>query len=158
MSKINIPLIIITIISTILCTPPLIKDLLEIPKGTIEIYASIERNQNFTLRFKSNHLIGNEWKLMNIDEAHLRHVHPVNVDENTRTVPFHKLDNYPERRLDDGYYDFQFYTTDNLHHDISLDLIFEARQFGSTLTLHTYTVKVKLSFYDEELEKRKRNQ
>ena len=157
MSKINIPLIIITIISTILCTPPLIKDLLEIPKGTIEIYASIERNQNFTLRLKSNHLIGNEWKLMNIDEAHLRHVHPVNVDEKTRTVPFHKLDNYPERRLDDGYYDFQFYTSENLHHDISLDLIFEGKQYGSTLSIHLYTVKLRLSFYDEEKEKKNKN-
>ena len=157
MSKINTTLIFISSILSIFCSP-LIKDIFEIPKGTMEIYASIKRNQNFTIRLKSNHLIGNEWKLMNIDEAHLRHVHPVNVDEKTRTVPFHKLDNYPERRLDDGYYDFQFYTSENLHHDISLDLIFEARQFGSTLTLHSYTVKVKLSFYDEELEKRKRNQ
>ena len=157
MSKINIPLIIITIISTILCTPPLIKDLLEIPKGTIEIYASIERNQNFTLRLKSNHLIGNEWKLMNIDEAHLRHVHPVNVDEKTRTVPFHKLDNYPERRLDDGYYDFQFRTTESLHHDLTLDLIFEGKQYGSTLSIHLYTVKLRLSFYDEEKEKKNKN-
>ena len=157
MSKINIPLIIITIISTILSTPPLIKDLLEIPKGTIEIYASIERNQNFTLRLKSNHLIGNEWKLMNIDEAHLRHVHPVNVDEKTRTVPFHKLDNYPERRLDDGYYDFQFRTTESLHHDLTLDLIFEGKQYGSTLSIHLYTVKLRLSFYDEEKEKKNKN-
>ena len=64
MSKINILLILITIISTILCIPPLIGDLLEVPKGTLELYASIKRNHNFTLRFKSNHLIGNQWKLM----------------------------------------------------------------------------------------------
>ena len=157
MSKINIPLIIITIISTILCTPPLIKDLLEIPKGTIEIYASIERNQNFTLRLKSNHLIGNEWKLMNKDEANLRHVHPVNLIGNKNTVPFHKLDNYPERRLDDGYYDFQFRTTESLHHDLTLDLIFEGKQYGSTLSIHLYTVKLRLSFYDEEKEKKNKN-
>ena len=157
MSKINILLILITIISTILCIPPLIGDLLEVPKGTLELYASIKRNHNFTLRFKSNHLIGNQWKLMNIDEAHLRHVHPVNVDEKTRTVPFHKLDNYPERRLDDGYYDFQFRTTESLHHDLTLDLIFEGKQYGSTLSIHLYTVKLRLSFYDEEKEKKNKN-
>ena len=156
MSKINTTLIFISSILSIFCSP-LIKDIFEIPKGTMEIYASIKRNQNFTVRLKSNHLIGNEWKLMNIDEAHLRHVHPVNVDEKTRTVPFHKLDNYPERRLDDGYYDFQFRTTESLHHDLTLDLIFEGKQYGSTLSIHLYTVKLRLSFYDEEKEKKKKN-
>ena len=121
MSKINTTLIFISSILSIFCSP-LIKDIFEIPKVTMEIYASIKRNQNFTVRLKSNHLIGNEWKLMNKDEANLRHVHPVNLIGNKNTVPFHKLDNYPERRLDDGYYDFQFYTSENLHHDISLDL------------------------------------
>ena len=157
MSKINTTLIFISSILSIFCSP-LIKDIFEIPKGTMEIYASIKRNQNFTVRLKSNHLIGNEWKLMNKDEANLRHVHPVNLIGNKNTVPFHKLDNYPERRLDDGYYDFQFRTTESLHHDLTLDLIFEGKQYGSTLSIHLYTVKVKLSFYDEELEKRKRNQ
>ena len=156
MSKINTTLILISTILSIFCSP-LIKDVFEVPKGTIEIFASIKRNQNFTIRLKSNHLIGNEWKLMNKDEADLRHVHPVNLIENKNTVPFHKLDNYPERRLDDGYYDFQFRTTDSLHHDLTLDLIFEAKQYGSTLSIHLYTVKVRLSFYDEEKEKNKKN-
>ena len=156
MSKINTTLIFISSILSIFCSP-LIKDIFEIPKGTMEIYASIKRNQNFTVRLKSNHLIGNEWKLMNKDEANLRHVHPVNLIGNKNTVPFHKLDNYPERRLDDGYYDFQFRTTESLHHDLTLDLIFEGKQYGSTLSIHLYTVKLKLSFYDEEKEKKKKN-
>lgn len=156
MSKINTTLIFISSILSIFCSP-LIKDIFEIPKGTMEIYASIKRNQNFTVRLKSNHLIGNEWKLMNKDEANLRHVHPVNLIGNKNTVPFHKLDNYPERRLDDGYYDFQFRTTESLHHDLTLDLIFEGKQYGSTLSIHLYTVKLRLSFYDEEKEKKKKN-
>jgi len=156
MSKINSTLIFISSILSIFCSP-LIKDIFEIPKGTMEIYASIKRNQNFTVRLKSNHLIGNEWKLMNKDEANLRHVHPVNLIGNKNTVPFHKLDNYPERRLDDGYYDFQFRTTESLHHDLTLDLIFEGKQYGSTLSIHLYTVKLRLSFYDEEKEKKKKN-
>jgi hypothetical protein len=156
MSKINTTLIFISSILSIFCSP-LIKDIFEIPKGTMEIYASIKRNQNFTVRLKSNHLIGNEWKLMNKDEANLRHVHPVNLIGNKNTVPFHKLDNYPERRLDDGYYDFQFRTTESLHHDLTLDLIFEGKQYGSTLSIHLYTVKLRLSFYDEEKEKKNKN-
>lgn len=156
MSKINTTLIFISSILSIFCSP-LIKDIFEIPKGTMEIYASIKRNQNFTIRLKSNHLIGNEWKLMNKDEANLRHVHPVNLIGNKNTVPFHKLDNYPERRLDDGYYDFQFRTTESLHPDLTLDLIFEGKQYGSTLSIHLYTVKLRLSFYDEEKEKKNKN-
>ncbi len=115
----------------------IIKDLLEIPKGTIYIYAYANVNQTFTLRLKSNHSPGNEWHLVNPNQIKDHYINPLNLNETTNSVPMHKLDNYPQLIIDDVYYDFQFQVTDYIHQDITVEITFRATQFSSTLKTYT---------------------
>lgn len=117
----------------------IIKDILEIPKGTIKLYAYIKVNQTFTLRLKSNHIAGNEWHLLNPEQLISCHIHPLNLNETTRSVPMHKLDNYPQKINDDVYYDFQFRATEHIHQDLTIEIAFKAKQYCSTLKTYPET-------------------
>lgn len=148
MSKISF--IILFYLSILITCPLIIKDLLEIPKGTISLYASIRKNQTFTLRLKSNHIAGNQWRFLNPEEAITSHIHPINLNETTNSVPSKKLDNYPQKIQDDVYYDFQFMVTENAHEDFTIELVFRAKQYSSTLSTFTDTRVLYLTILNEK--------
>ena len=132
----------------------IIKDLLEIPKGTIYIYAYANVNQIFTLRLKSNHSPGHEWHLVNPKQLKSWYINPLNLNETTNSVPMHKLDNYPQLIMDDVYYDFQFQVSDYIHQEVTVEITFRATQYSSTLSTYT-DVRTLVLYVRSELDEKK---